>query len=76
MNEMLNYIFGSMNASERAIKRINRTLQSQNSINARTTLCLFISMACSILAMSAQIKEQREEIKKLSDEVKELRKGE
>lgn len=75
MNEMLNYIFGSMNASERAIKRINKTLQSQNSINARTTL-LFISMACSILAMSAQIKEQREEIKKLSDEVKELRKGE
>ena len=75
MNEMLNYIFGSMNASERAIKRINRTLQSQNSINARTTLCLFISTAC-ILAMSAQIKEQSKEIEKLSDEVKELRKGE
>ena len=75
MNEMLNYIFGSMNASERAIKRINRTLQSQNSINARTTLCLFISTAC-ILAMSAQIKEQSKEIEKLSDEVKELKKGE
>lgn len=75
MNEMLNYIFGSLNASERAMKRINRTLQSQNSINARTTLCLFISTAC-ILAMSAQIKRQREEIEKLSDEVKELKKGE
>lgn len=75
MNEMFNYIFGSLNASERAMKRINRTLQSQNSINARTTL-LFISTACCILAMSAQIKEQREEIEKLSDEVKELKKGE
>lgn len=75
MNEMLIYIFGNLNASERAMKRINKTLQSQNSINARTTLCLFISMAC-ILAMSAQIKEQREEIEKLSDEVKELKKGE
>lgn len=75
MNEMLNYIFESMNASERAMKRINRTLQSQNSINARTTLCLFISTAC-ILAMSAQIKEQSKEIEKLSDEVKELKKGE
>lgn len=75
MNEMLNYIFGSLNASERAVKGINRTLQSQNSINARTTLCLFISTAC-ILAMSAQIKEQSKEIEKLSDEVEELKKGE
>lgn len=75
MNEMLNYIFRSMNASDRAVKRINRVLQSQNSINARTTLCLFISTAC-ILAMSAQIKEQSKEIEKLSDEVEELKKGE
>lgn len=75
MNEMLIYIFGILNASERAVKRINRTLQSRNSINARTTLCLFISTAC-ILATIAQIKEQSKEIEKLSDEVEELKKGE
>ena len=75
MDEMLNYIFGSLNKSERAVQRINRSLRSQNSINSRTTFCLFISTAC-ILVMNAQIKDQRKKIEKLSDEIEELKKGE
>ena len=71
MNEMLNYIFCNMKASEKGIKVINRTLRSQRRFNAGMIFTV-VGMTVCISAVKNHIDEQNAKIKKLEKRIDEL----
>lgn len=76
MNEMLNYVFNSMKASEKALARLEKTMRKQVRSNRRLKLIAITGVAYVIWAESNR-REQQEEIERLHCEVEELkRKGE
>lgn len=76
MNEMLNYVFNSMKASEKALARLEKTMRKQVRSNRRLKLIAITGVAYAIWAESNR-REQQEEIERLHCEVEELkRKGE
>lgn len=84
MNEMFNYIFSNMKASEKNIKAITKTLKRQRRFNSGL-IFVVTGTAITISVMSNHIKEQNDKIKKLekridemtiSDEEKEFVRGE
>ena len=71
MNEMLNYIFSNMKASEKNIKVIDRTLRSQRRFNAGMIFTV-VGLTVCISAVKSHIDEQNEKIKKLEKRIDSL----
>ena len=72
MVEMLSYIFRSLQASESAVKSINRTLRKEARFNKTVTTFALVTAAYAV-TMELHILEQDKKLKKLSDEIKELK---
>jgi hypothetical protein len=72
MNNMFEYIFGSMDKSEAALQKIHKALKVQDVINRRFVCFTFVT-AVYVVVMGMHIQEQNEKIKKLSDEVEKLK---
>lgn len=71
MNEMLNYIFGSMRASEKTIKTINKTLKHQRRFNSGMIFAVAGTAAC-ISAVKSRVEKLNDKIKKLEKRIDEL----
>lgn len=67
MNEMLNYMFRSMKATEAALKK-------QSRFNRRLRLLALAGAAYAIWSEQNRL-EQQKEIEKLTDQVEELRRA-
>lgn len=72
MAEMVNYIFGSLQASEGAVKIIKKTLQRQARFNKTVAAFAIVATAYAI-TMELCVLEQDKKIEKLSKEIKELK---
>lgn len=75
MSEMMNYIFGSMNRSESAIKNMNKALRNQAKFNKKVAIFVLVMTAYTVLS-EIDRREQEKEIKRLSNEIKELKRSE
>ena len=75
MNEMMNYIFGSMSRSESAIKNMNKALHNQAKFNKKVAIFALVMTAYTVLS-EIDRREQEKEIKRLSNEIKELKRSE
>lgn len=75
MNEMIRYIFGSMQSQERSMKNVKKTLRMQAKINTWLTLFTVVSTACMVTAEVKRL-EMMAEIKALKDEIEELKHAE
>lgn len=72
MNEMIRYIFGSMQLQECLMKNVKKTLKMQTKMNVCLTLFTVVSTACMITAEMKRL-EMMTEIKALKDEIEELK---
>lgn len=75
MNEMIRYIFGSMQSQERSMKNVKKTLRMQAKTNTWLTLFTVVSTACMVTAEVKRL-EMMAEIKALKDEIEELKHAE
>lgn len=75
MNEMIRYIFGSMQSQECSMKNVKKTLKMQTKMNACLTLFTVVSTACMVTAEVKRL-EMMAEIKALKDEIEELKHAE
>lgn len=75
MNEMIRYIFGSMQSQERSMKNVRKTLRMQAKTNTWLTLFTVVSTACMVTAEVKRL-EMMAEIKALKDEIEELKHAE
>lgn len=72
MNDMVKYIFGSLQNSEMAISKINHALIKQAKINRRMSMALGITVGYMI-ALDISITNQNKQIEKLNKEIEELK---
>lgn len=72
MNEMIRYIFESMQLQECLMKNVKKTLKMQTKMNVCLTLFTVVSTACMITAEMKRL-EMMTEIKALKDEIEELK---
>lgn len=72
MNEMIRYIFGSIQLQECLMKNVKKTLKMQTKMNVCLTLFTVVSTACMITAEMKRL-EMMTEIKALKDEIEELK---
>lgn len=72
MAEMLSYIFGSLQASEDAVRVAKRELRRQRKFNKTVAVFALVSTAYAI-TMELCVLEQDKKIEKLSKEIKELK---
>ena len=72
MNEMIHYIFGSLNSSEATLRAISKTLRKQRSLNRNIRIWAVIVTA-SVAIHELEIRNIRSEIENLKTEIKELR---
>jgi len=72
MIKMLSYIFGSLQASENAVKNIKKTLISQAKFN-RTVATFALVMAAYAITVEIHTYEQNKKIEELNDQIKELK---
>lgn len=75
MNEMIRYIFGSMQSQECSMKNVKKTLKTQTKMNVCLALFTVASTACMITAEMKRL-EMITEIKALKDEIEELKHAE
>lgn len=75
MNEMIRYIFGSMQSQECLMKNVKKTLKMQTKMNVCLTLFTVVSTACMVTAEVKRL-EMMAEIKALKDEIEELKHAE
>lgn len=75
MCEMMRYIFGGLQSSEVAVKRIQRILQKQQKFNRHAVLCTCVMVACIVLT-ELDRQEQNRKIEKLSKDIEELKRSE
>lgn len=75
MDEMMNYIFGSLRSSEVAIKHIQRILEGQQRLNRNVVLCIWATTTYVVLT-ELNRREQNRKIEKLSNEIEELKRSE
>lgn len=75
MEKMIGYIFGSLHASESAIKKIGKTLRNQARINRRVTAFALVASIYAVL-MELNFLDQEKRIEQLRKEIKELRHSE
>lgn len=69
---VMDYIFGSIEASEHSIRNINRALVKQRNFNRQLTLLIYMG-AISALLSEINRREQEKKINKLSKEIEELK---
>lgn len=72
MVEMVNYIFGSLQASTDAVRGIKKTLRNQMIFNKRLTAFVIV---ISVYTITAEIKlhDQDKKLEELSKEIEELK---
>lgn len=75
MDEMIRYIFGSMQSQERSTKNIKKALRMQAKTNTWIALFTIVSTACMVTAEVKRLK-MITEIKALKDEIEELKHAE
>lgn len=75
MDEMIRYIFGSMQSQERSTKNIKKALRMQAKTNTWIALFTIVSTACMVTAEVKRLKMMTE-IKALKDEIEELKHAE
>lgn len=71
MDDMLSYVFGSLQTSEKTIRSIKYVLRNQAKLNRTLTAFALILTAHTII-MEIHSREQSKKVKKLSKEIKEL----
>lgn len=72
MNEIMNYIFGSLRDSEKALVAIQRQLKSQARVN-KSIEFFAIVMLLNIVVSTKVEKEQTKRIQKLEETIEELK---
>jgi len=72
MDEMINYIFGSLKRSESELRHLRKTLKNQMNINRRFSAFALAATGYVIL-LEISSREQNKKIEKLSAELKELK---
>ena len=72
MIEMINYVFGSLQASTDAVKGIKKTLRNQMIFNKRLTVFAVVITAYTIAA-EVKLYEQDKKLEELSNEIEELK---
>lgn len=72
MNEIMNYIFGSLRDSEKALVAIQRQLKSQARVNKSIEFFAII-MLLNIVVSTKVEKEQTKRIRKLEETIEELK---
>lgn len=72
MEELLNHIFGSLNSSEKAIKRLRAAEAKQNSINNSIVAFLFV-MAFYVVVTDHENRIRDKKIAALNAEIEELK---
>lgn len=72
MVEMINYVFGSLQASTDAVRDIKKTLRNQMIFNKRLTA---FAIVISVYTIAAEIKlyEQDKKLEELGKEIEELK---
>ena len=70
--ETLNYIFGNLCSTEKAIRHIGKCLVHQNKINKQFATFALVAATHAVL-VNIYICEQDKKIKKLSKEIEELK---
>lgn len=72
MVEMINYVFGSLQASTDAVRDIKKTLRNQMIFNKRLTA---FAIVISVYTIAAEIKlyEQDKKMEELGKEIEELK---
>lgn len=72
MVEMINYVFGSLQASTDAVRGIKKTLRNQMIFNKRLTV---FAIVISVYTIAAEIKlyEQDKKLEELGKEIEELK---
>lgn len=75
MNEMIRYIFGSIQSQEHSMKNVKKALKMQAKTNTLLALFAIVSTACMVTAEVKRL-EMLTEIKALKDEVEELKRAE
>lgn len=72
MVEMINYVFGSLQASTDAVRGIKKTLRNQMIFNKRLTA---FAIAISVYTIAAEIKlyKQGKKLEELGKEIEELK---
>ncbi len=70
---VMDYIFGSIEASERSIQNINHTLVKQRNFNRQLTLLVYMGVISALLS-EVNRREQEKKINKLCKEIEELKK--
>ena len=79
MVEVINYIFGSLQASSDAIKRMKKILRNQARFNRTLTAFAFAITTYTLMVeihnyrQNKKIEELRDEIEELRDEIEELK---
>ena len=72
MGEMVSYIFGTLQNTETAVRRIAKTLQLQRVVNRRVAIFTVVA-AVNIIVLAKAVADQSEQIKKLNDEIEKLK---
>ena len=72
MGEMVSYIFGTLQNTETAVRRIAKTLQLQRVVNRRVAIFTVVA-AVNIVVLAKAVADQSEQIKKLNDEIEKLK---
>lgn len=75
MDEMMNYIFGSIRTSEVAVKNISKALTKQTKINKSFRL-FAICVTVNLVISEIERREQSEKIRKMEKEIEELKRSE
>ena len=73
MEELLNHIFGSLNSSEKAIKRLRAANAKQNSIN-KSIVAFSFAMAFYVVVTDNENRIQEKKITAINAEIEELKK--
>lgn len=72
MNEMIGYIFGSLDTHERTITKLIKTHRAQIKFNKSTAFYAFVT-TIAVTDLVYRCKKQEEKIKALSKEIEELK---
>ena len=72
MNGMIDYIFGSLHTSQKALCAVRKTLRSQRKFNKAAVVAL-TALTVHAMTVNVALRYQEKEIKKLRTEIEELK---
>lgn len=75
MNEVMNYIFGSMKNTEVALRSVGKTLNEQAKIN-KSIVIFSVVTAAAIHQLQKKVARLDDEVKRLSNEIEEMKQTE